>query len=133
MSANKISREQAEQEINQWMDFKKEDDRDKHKENIETLVKSMVSGYLILDTEKMEFTQMLKFPTDGEMPMTKLTYKSRLSVAQTQAIVKGLKTDDLVAFSVAYACALTGQPKELIRKLDTIDFRVTQAIAGFFS
>jgi hypothetical protein len=135
----KVSKETAEAEINAWLDYKKEDDRERFKDSIETLVKAIMSGHLIIQTKDatakdyMQMVQTLKVPSDSADAIKKLTYKSRLSVAQTRVVLKGVKTDDLVAFGIAYGQALTGENSQIIANLDTVDFRITQAIAGFFS
>lgn len=135
----KVSKETAEADINAWLDYKKEDDRERFKDSIETLVKSIMTGHLVIQTKDpaakdyMQMVQTLKIPSETPDAIKKLTYKPRLSVAQTRAVLKGVKTDDLVAFGIAYGQALTGENSQIIANLDTADFRITQAIAGFFS
>lgn len=135
----KVSKETAEADINAWLEYKKEDDRERFKDSIETLVKAIMTGHLIIQTKDpaakdyMHMVQTLKIPSDSADAIKKLTYKPRLSVAQTRVVLKGVKTDDLVAFGIAYGQALTGENSQIIANLDTADFRITQAIAGFFS
>lgn len=139
----KISKEQAEVEINSWLDYKKvsKSKREENKAYIETLVDAMMDGILSMDGEQdkisskedyMSFTHFLKFPTEGETPLISLRYKARLKVMTVQSVLRGLKGDDSQAFIIAYACALTSQPKALIQALDTEDYKITQAIAVFF-
>lgn len=120
-------------EVNKWLDFKKINDRKREsfKENIETLVDAVMDGSLVID-DKCNLVQTLKFPTEGEAPVTKLEFKPRLKVETVQLHLQGVKASDGDARITAYIAALTSKPKKIIQALDTEDYSIGQAIAVFF-
>lgn len=133
-----ITPEVAQQEVNQWLDFKKvsEKRRENYKENIETLVGSIVTGQLTLDQDSKEFTQNLLLPITAEgtdkVTVDKLVFKPRIAVKQIRTQMQGVKSTDLQGMILGYIAALTGKPKEVLANLDTEDYTVAQAIAIFF-
>lgn len=130
---NKVAREVAEKEINQWLDYKniKEGKREAFKDSIGRLVEAVMDGCLTLREDKV-LVQSLGFPTEGEAPVSELEYKPRIRVGAVQNHLKGVKADDADGRLVAYVAALTSKPKEVIKALDTEDFNISQAIAIFF-
>lgn len=130
----KLNRESAEAEVNSWLDYKKISDkkRESYKDNIESLIDAMVEGILTLDDKEKVITQGLKFPIGEEMKVSELKYRPRITVGMVQAHMAGVKATDADGRITAYVAALTSQPKELIKKLDTEDNAVAQSIAIFF-
>jgi hypothetical protein len=131
---SKVNRETAEAEINSWLDFKKisEKKRTNYKENIESLVDAVCEGILSVNPEGKELVQILNFPIGEEMKVNKLEYKPRLTVGAVQSHLNGVKATDADGRIIAYIAALTSQPKELIKKMDTEDNGLAQSIAVFF-
>lgn len=131
---SKISREIAEAEINSWLDYKKinEKKRNNYKDNIESLIDAVSEGVLSVNPETKELIHVLSFPIGEEMKVNKLEYKPRLTVGAVQSHLNGVKATDADGRIIAYVAALTSQPKELIKKMDTEDNSVAQSIAIFF-
>jgi hypothetical protein len=129
----KIARDIAITEVTSWLDYKKvnEKKRETYKESIDTLVDSVVDGSLSLSDDKV-FVHTLKFPIGKEVSIPALEYKPRLQLAAVHSQLKNVKGDDADGRIVAYVAALTGQPKEVIKNLDTEDYSTAQAIAIFF-
>lgn len=129
----KVSREQAKQEVESWLDFKKigEKKRESQEAQIESLVDAVAEGDLVLKEDKT-FVQVLKFPTQGDIPIKELEYKPRLSMMNIHSQLEGVKSSDGDGRVLAYVAALTGKAKQIIRNLDSEDYNVSQAIAIFF-
>jgi hypothetical protein len=132
----KVSQEVAQKEIDSWLDFKKvkaekRTEKDKAKQ-IQDLVDLVSAGDLVLDKETKEFTHTLLFPIENELKTTVLKYAPRVNVAKVQKNMVGVKGDDLHGMILAYGAAITGQPKGLLKELDSEDYRILQAVAVFF-
>lgn len=129
----KVSREVAEQEINSWLEAKRisEKSREEKKDQIESLIDSIVEGDLQLQ-EDNSFVHVLKFPIKGEVEIKQLEYSARIKVATIQAHLQTVKNTDTFGMITAYVAALTEKPKNIIKELDTEDYRIAQAIAIFF-
>lgn len=133
---NKIAKEVAIQEVNEWLDFKKIKDnkREESKQQIEELVTSIESGILVIDENK-NIIQTLEFPITNnvnEITVSKISYKPRLNVRELNDKLKAVKGTDVDARIMAYATALTGEVGSIIGKLDTEDYRLTSSIVMFF-
>jgi hypothetical protein len=130
---NTVAREVAEQEINSWLDYKKvsERKREANKDSIETLVDAVADGSLLLREDKT-LVHELKFPTDGDKPLTKLEYVPRLKMSTIHNKLQGVKASDPDGRICAYVGALTSQTIALVRSLETEDYSISQAIAIFF-
>jgi len=128
-----VAKDVAAKEIERWLDAKKvnERKREAYADSIETLTDAVSDGVLTVDGEH-NLVQLLKFPTEGEVPVTSLKYKPRLKVATIHLHLQGVKTSDADGRILAYIAALTGTPKEIVRSLDTEDYSIGQAIAIFF-
>jgi hypothetical protein len=129
----KVSKEVAGSEIERWLDYKKssEAQRVSYADQIEQLSNAIESGDLVLN-EDFSFTYKLKFDTGGEEPVKELKFKPRISIGSLQKSLEGVKTSDADGRITAYIAALTGQPKGVIRALDTADYSIPQAIVVFF-
>jgi hypothetical protein len=128
----KVSLEIAKEEITRWLDFKKvsESKREVNKETISLLEEGVADGYLVVN-EDHTLTHNLKFPIEGELPIKSLTYKPRITVGELQAKNKKQGTD-LGSMIIGYAAAISSQNTGVIKKLDTDDYSITQAVALFF-
>lgn len=130
---SKIPKETATGEVTTWLDHKKvsENKRELQKDTIDTLVDAICDGLLVVREDKiLELT--LKFPLDGEIPKKTLEFKPRINAGTVQKHLQGVKASDIDGRLTAYICALTGEPKSVIGKLDTEDVGIANAIAVFF-
>lgn len=129
-----IAQEVAEAEVASWMDRKKitASMRESLKDQIKILTESVCDGVLILDTEKNEWKHKLSFEIGEQVKIDSLTYVSRLNDRILAPHLKGIKSDDGDGRLLAYIGALTGQAKGVIATLDTVDKRVSTAVASFF-
>ena len=129
-----VTREIAEAEITGWLDKKKimSQQREENKSSIDTLIEAIAEGVLTLDPDTNIFTHKLLFPTDGEMPVTELTYKPRLNDNMLRQYLSGVKPADVDGRILAYMAALTGKAKGILSALDTADKRIATSIVLFF-
>jgi len=106
--------------------------REKHENDEECLVDSIMEG-LITINENGVIEQTLVFPTEGDKPITKLTYKTRMSVDERSQAVKGIKPEDGEGRLRGYVAQLTNQPHGVIKKLETgVDYEIASSIASYF-
>lgn len=132
----KIAIEQAEKEVSEWLDKKKisESKRKSKEDAVEILVNALADGEIIIETTG-EITQILKFPTEGEKGeagVTRLKYKARIKTSTLQVCMQGSKLGDGYGVIISVCSALTNEPKNVIKDLDSEDFSIGQAIANFF-
>jgi hypothetical protein len=132
---NLVTLDVAEQEINKWLDHKRirEKKREAQKDNIETLVAAVADGDLVYDEESHQLVQTLLCDYGNEVPFRELRYDARLNMGKVRKNLKGVKiTDDSLGYIMAYISTLTNKPKAMIDALDSDDYKIGQAIAGFF-
>lgn len=134
--AKKINLKTAEVEIKRWLDYKKVKGkkRESLQDNIDNMVDSIVDGTLVLQ-EDFKLVHTLSFPLKnerGEVTIKELIYKPRLQVRDINVKMKGLKPTDADGRIIGYTRALTDQPAEVIKSLDTEDNTLAQHITGFF-
>ncbi len=128
-----ITKEQSESEVSKWLDYKKvsEKRKESYKEHIDNLAEAISEGSLELD-DKMRFKHKLKFPLEGEMPVADLEYSPRIMVKEVHNRLRSVKSDDPDGRICAYVSALTKKPMEIIRNLDSEDYKICESIAIFF-
>ncbi len=126
-----ISRDLAEQEVNEWLDFKrvKSKKRESNADAIENLIDGFCDGDLVMDQETKEITLKLSFPAGN---LNEFKFKPRLKLSDTHTYLKNAKSGDLDARVLAYMCALTGLNSGIVKELDTEDYGLAQSIAIFF-
>lgn len=130
---SKVSKEIAEKEVNDWLDYKKINvqKREAQANSIETLIGFISEGTISIKEDKT-IVQELLFEIGKESKITKLEYKPRIHVGAIQRHLEGGKSTDMDLRIVATAAALTSQTKELIKQLDSEDYSVASSIAIFF-
>jgi hypothetical protein len=131
MEKSVMPRDQAEQEVNEWLDFKRVNaaKRESSKDDIKNIVDAVEAGHLVLNSEDRTFKYTLLFPI-GEVK--EFTIQPRVNAGKVQAAMFGVKTDDLYGMFSAYISALTTVQKEVLKKLDSEDYNLLRRIAGFF-
>jgi len=129
-----ISAEISEQEITDWLDYKKifQKERDKNEDSIELLINAMCDGVIMIDSETKEITHNLLFPIGEDDPITELKYRSRINDKILSSYMKGVKATDADGRLTAYVSALTKQASGIIKALDSVDKKISTAIAIFF-
>lgn len=131
-----VSREVAEKEVKNWLDFKKVPPRKRELResvaNIEKLVAAVEDGVLEIDEDTFDITQKLVFPTGVDVKSHTLIHKARIPYSRIQQELKGIATDDIGRFTPAYIAAITGEAKAVIAAMDTEDYAISASIAGFF-
>lgn len=127
-----VSKEIAVAEIERWANARRlgANKREKYKRTLEDLACYIEEGTLSLD-ENNAFIHKLKFPIEAEIPTTELKYKNRMTADDGIECTKHTTGEgsDVV---LCYVSHLTGKVKGVIRKLDSEDYSVCQAIATFF-
>lgn len=131
-----ITREQAEKEINGWLDTRKirERKREEKSEEIETLIGAVMDGVLRVDAEG-RLIQELAFPIedeDGQIEFKELTFKNRLNAKELKKYTKGINSSDAFELIRAYTAALTNKSKGEIELLESTDSSLTNTVATFF-
>jgi hypothetical protein len=128
-----VVKEVAKAEVEKWLDYKKVGGtkRENFKDSIDTLAGFISDGSLTLKEDKT-FEQALKFPIGSGGSITKLEYKPRIAMSVVNEKLKGVAATDADGRLLAYTAALTGQPKNIIKELDTEDNAVAQAVVVFF-
>lgn len=131
-----INREQAEKEVNGWLDFKRKSQatRDKLVESISALVDAVVEGDLVFN-EDNTISQTLREPVtdkDNNPVIKKLDYKARLKAETLQMHSQGLKTGDDYGRVNAHIAALTTNSKDLVKKMDVDDYNIASLIVTVF-
>lgn len=130
----KVTKEVAEQEVLAWLEKKKvlSVTIEANRENVEVLTGAVCEGVLELDQETWKWKHNLLVPLDGEKPTKDLTYQPRLNDKMVRPYLQSVKPGDSIGHLNAYICALTGQPKEVIAAIDSVDKKISMAIAIFF-
>tara|TARA_R110000803_G_scaffold39924_1_gene86032 strand:- start:557 stop:991 length:435 start_codon:yes stop_codon:yes gene_type:complete len=131
-----VSRDVAEKDLERWLNYKRigVTKRENMRDNIDILVDAVQDGQLVVE-ENCSITQKLAWPPeneDGEVKITSLSYVPRMHFSQIQPKLKGIKPGDTETRLLGYAAALSSQPIGILRKLDTVDLAVMQAVAVFF-
>lgn len=127
-----ITKEQAIEEVNSWLDFKKvgEGKRELQKDSIKVLINAIEDGSLYLKDDKT-FVHILKFPFGEDVKTTQFEYKPRLNGLETEKAQKGVKGEGFQLL-IAMASALTGKAPGLLKHMDSEDLAISQAISVFF-
>lgn len=130
----KISREAAEQEVNDLLDFRDvtQKDRESKPEETEIIIDGLMKGIIVIKDDK-SVEQALKYPIGkGPESVSVLVYKPRFSVDTFQIASQGIKPTDFIGLQAAQISALTNVNRNIIRKMDWKDWKTASAIAGFF-
>jgi hypothetical protein len=132
----KVSKELAQEEFEKWAIAKKikQSVRDSYKSIEEKIVESISEGILILN-ENLEWEHTLEFPIEGAgiTSTSLLTYKLRLATGVLNVAFKGIKPDESDERLVAMIACLTGEPKGIIKALDSsTDYSLASCIATYF-
>lgn len=131
----KVDEKVAKAEVDKWLEYLriKDSKRAENADAIQSVVNAMMDGDLTLDTEKFELTYKLTFPiTSGDKPIEELVFQPRLSVLKLQEKLVGVKPTDADGRVMAYVCALTGKPKQVIKMMEVRDYSLPQILAIFF-
>lgn len=130
----KVDQQQAEKEVNAWLDYKRIDEFEREDKEIFTrkLVNAVCDGRITID-ENFVLTQILCFPIGGEMPIDKLEYKPRVKTSSIHVRLQNVKPSDADGRMSAIIGAITAKPTAVIKDMDTIDYSLAQAISLFFS
>jgi hypothetical protein len=132
----KVDRIQAEEEFDNWLDFKKirSSKKESNKDFGEQIIDAICEGDLSIDKDhNLSYKLGVSLEDEnGAEKLSKLTFKPRLKVHELNSKLKGVKSDDGDGRIVAYVSAITGQPGGIIRNLDTSDYGICQAIVMYF-
>lgn len=135
MKAPLVDRETAEGEVNEWLEAKKvfQSTIQDSKDSIEILIESIQYGTLTFNKSDKSFTHQLLFPLgeDGAA-VTSLKYVHRVNDKTLQRFMKGVAGKDVDGRLNATIAALTNTARGIIEGLDTMDKKVSNAIAIFF-
>ena len=127
----KVNFKTANQEVEKWLDYKKvkPSRRESLRAQIDLLVEAVQLGQLTLGNDH-EWIMALDFPV-GET--NELTFKARITDAELSSYKRNIKgADAWDTQQLVFLCGLTTQTLGMIKKLDTSDRVVADAIILFF-
>lgn len=133
----KITRENATNEVNAWLDYKNvsQRKREENQDSIEDLIDFLVDGTLSINDNTNEITHNLKVPltgAEGQTLESELVYKARMTVKDLNVHLKGVKANDADGRVMAYICALTGQSRNILNLMDTVDYSIAGSLVVFY-
>lgn len=130
----RINQEQAFNEVEAWLDYKRIFDRTRedNRDSIEMLEDMVMEGVLVIDQSTFEITHKLVFPIGESNEITELKYKARLNDKMIEPYMRGVKAKDADGRLTAYVSALTSENSGIIKGMDSQDKKVAIAIAVFF-
>lgn len=122
--------EVAKAEVKKWLDRKRigQSERDAREFQIETLQSAIMDGLLVL-TDK-GWKQKLNFPLE-DVNVNELNYRDRMTANENIAASGNAGGNPQLVMS-CFISHLTGEASELIRKMDTVDYKIASAIGIFF-
>jgi hypothetical protein len=134
MFEEKVSPELAAEEINKWLDAKRISPRkrsqDGYAQAIDTLMDAIIYGTVSIKEDRT-IVHELHVPLEGFFDV--LEYKARITVLDVQKKTDpNAKSTDGQARVTATISALTGKSNGEVKKLDTEDNSIAQAVAIFF-
>lgn len=127
----KVGIETATVDVEKWLDKKKvsQKKRTEKKQAIDFLIGAIEEGYLILNDDNT-FEQTLRFPKGDEVQIEKLKFTDRIDLKKLHIHLKTAVGQD--ERLLAHVVAVTGQPKDIIKALDTEDYDIASTIGLFF-
>lgn len=127
----KISRDVAEREINDWLDSKKVFDSEKEDkaDHIDILTDAIMNGVLIWNSEEKKLKQRLLFPIDE---IEELNFEHRLNHKMLAPYLKGVSEKDSDGRMLAHIAALTKVNRGILQSLDSRDKKIAISIVIFF-
>jgi len=138
MIENVVSDKIAKETIESWLNHKNVHPRKREMKdtrvNIEVITYAICDGDLILDDD-FNLVQNLRNPVmdkEGKVVLNELSFKPRLLMGDVENSLMNVKSDNSIGMLAAYTSALTGVNSGLVRKIDTDDNKVAQAIVMFF-
>lgn len=131
MAVEKMDLKSATEEINKWLDSKRirESRREAREQQIQDLISAVQEGIITYNPDTHELNHNLVFPQDG---VEMVTYKHRVSPKDVERYLKGVAANDADGRLRAWICALTNQPVNIIRNMDTEDYTISTSVALFF-
>lgn len=133
-----VSREQAQTEIEGWLDFRKTPaaERAQKADDIESLVNAVMYGQISINPDTKVITQKLDFPIEGEKgaaDVTEIRHRPRVRTGEFNRAMEGVNVKSLLGgITTATVAAITGLPSLVIEKLDSQDTKISRTIASFF-
>lgn len=128
----KVEFELATAEVEKWLDYKRipNKKREALSSMKDNMVDQVMEGNLIVNDD-FTLTQIIQFPEDcGKQ---ELTYKARITTFDMDAHKRIVKGDDWTDNSTRAIMALTGQPLNVVKKLDSsTDRALAESITTFF-
>jgi hypothetical protein len=131
---NLVSIDVATADVKRWMDHKRiaEKRRAELVSAQEIMVNAIMDGSLILEDD-MKWKHTLIFPIEGEVGVSEIKYKSRLTDMDIEPYRKIVKGSDFDSQMKQVKLALTNKPVGVINALDSsTDKQISDAIALFF-
>lgn len=125
---SKVSKQQAEKEINEWFDFARvrASVRKAKSHSFEILVESVMDGSIVINPDKT-ITLILIDPLEGTK---EVVFTPRYKVEDLFSIAKTVEVPDGGVLSVL--AAMSKKPTGVFLKFSNVDYSIASAIAVFF-
>ena len=126
-----VNRSVAEQEVQQWLDYKKvrQRKREANKDTIESMIDCFEDGILVLDHETHEIRQIIQTENFAKK---EIIFKPRLKVGEIHNKLKNVGPSEIDKRVLMYISALTGELPGLLKDLETEDYGIASNIVTFF-
>lgn len=131
---SKVALEVALADVVRWLDYKKVPSfkRTANQQIIDSLAEYVAEGILVIGEDNVVTHNLVEPIQVAGKEIYTLTYKPRLTVSEVKAYTAGVKTNDATTMTLAYVAAMSGQPIQVLERMDTADNSVASTIALFF-
>lgn len=130
----KVALDIATKEVENWLEYKKVQEKtiEINEDSAEILAGAVAEGILKIDDKTHVITHKLLWEIGEDEKIKELTYIPRVNDKILSPYMKGIKPTDSDARLNAYIRALTKQPSGIIKAIDSVDKKISVAIAVFF-
>ena len=127
-----ISRIQAEEEVNSWLDFKRVrlSKREENEQHVSGMIECVEEGIFIINDDQ-SITFKVLFP-DCLGDTEELIFKPRITDDEISRHLKKMDRKDANIYILARKAALTGVNTSILKKMDTEDSSISDHITAFF-
>jgi len=130
----KVALDIATKEVEAWLKYKRVQQKtiDINEDSVEILADAVADGILKIDEKTHVITHKLIWEFGEEEKIKEFTYIPRVNDKILSPYMKGVKPTDADARLNAYIRALTKQASGIVKAIDSVDKKISVAIAVFF-
>lgn len=131
----KITKEVAQLEFDNWFESRKLP-ATRREGDSEDMVKEFVcaisEGYVVINNENNGVELLLREPLSTPQPLSKLTFKPRITAGELQSKTAYVKPNDAQGRQIATIAALCDEVGGTIRALGSVDYSIAAVISAFY-